>query len=78
MLAENLKDFFCLSKTLYTDYAAKSDNFFICDEKSYLMKFLANIIENSGFYAQKIYFDFIAEDKVFLSKYDEIMHTMLF
>lgn len=77
-LAENLKDFFCLSKTLYTDYAAKSDNFFICDEKSYLMKFLANIIENSGFYAQKIYFDFIAEDKVFLSKYDEIMHTMLF
>lgn len=77
-LAENLKDFFCLNKTLYTDYAAKSDNFFICDEKSYLMKSLANIIENSGFYAQKIYFDFIAEDKVFLSKYDEIMHTMLF
>lgn len=77
-LAENLKDFFCLNKTLYTDYAAKSDNFFICDEKSYLMKSLANIIENSGFYAQKIYFDFIAEDKVFLAKYDEIMHTMLF
>lgn len=77
-LAENLKDFFCLSKTLYTDYAAKSDNFFICDEKSYLMKSLANIIENSGFYAQKIYFDFIAEDKVFLSEYDKIMHTMLF
>lgn len=77
-LAENLKDFFCLSKTLYTDPAEKSDNFFICDEKSYLMKSLANIIENPNFYAQKIYFDFIAEDKVFLAKYDEIMHTMLF
>lgn len=77
-LAENLKDFFCLSKTLYTDYAAKSDNFFICDEKSYLMKSLASVIENSDIYAQKTYFDFIAEDKVFLSEYDKIMHTMLF
>lgn len=77
-LAENLKDFFCLNKTLYTDYAAKSDNFFICDEKSYLMKSLASVIENSDIYAQKTYFDFIAEDKVFLSEYDKIMHTMLF
>lgn len=77
-LAENLKDFFCLSKTLYTDYAAKLDNFFICDEKSYLMKSLASVIENSDIYAQKTYFDFIAEDKVFLSEYDKIMHTMLF
>lgn len=77
-LAENLKDFFCLSKTYYTDPNAKSDYFFIFDEKSYLMKSLASVIENSGIYAQKTYFDFIAEDKVFLSEYDKIMHTMLF
>lgn len=77
-LAENLKDFFCLSKTYYTDPNAKSDYFFIFDEKSYLMKSLASVIENSDIYAQKTYFDFIAEDKVFLSEYDKIMHTMLF
>ena len=77
-LAENLKDFFCLSKTYYTDPNAKSDYFFIFDEKSYLMKSLASVIENSYIYAQKTYFDFIAEDKVFLSEYDKIMHTMLF
>ena len=29
-------------------------------------------------YGQKTYFDFIADDKVFLSEYDKIMHTMLF
>lgn len=77
-LAENLKDFFCLSKTYYTDPNAKSDYFFIFDEKSYLMKSLASVIENSDIYAQKTYFDFIEEDKVFLSEYDKIMHTMLF
>ena len=77
-LAENLKDFFCLNKTYYTDPNAKSDYFFIFDEKSYLMKSLASVIENSGIYAQKTYFDFIAEDKVFLSEYDKIKHTMLF
>lgn len=78
-LAENLKDFFCLNKTYYTDSYIKSNVFFIRDEKSYLMKLLAdeeNIIYND--YGQKTYFGFIAEDKVFLSEYDKIMHTMLF
>jgi hypothetical protein len=42
------------------------------------MKSLASVIENSDIYAQKTYFDFIAEDEVFLSEYDKIMHTMLF
>lgn len=77
-LAENLKDFFCLSKTYYTDPNAKSDYFFIFDEKSYLMKLLADEKNIYDDYSQKAYFRFIAEDKVFLSEYDKIMHTMLF
>ncbi|WP_296091359.1 P-loop NTPase fold protein [uncultured Treponema sp.] len=77
-LAENLKDFFCLNKTYYTDSYIKSNVFFIRDEKSYLMKLLADEENIYNDYGQKTYFGFIAEDKVFLSEYDKIMHTMLF
>ncbi|WP_296016036.1 P-loop NTPase fold protein [uncultured Treponema sp.] len=77
-LAENLKDFFCLNKTYYTSLYIKSDVFFIRDEKSYLMKLLADEENIYNDYGQKTYFNFIAEDKAFLSEYDKIMHTMLF
>lgn len=77
-LAENLKDFFCLNKTYYTDSYIKSNVFFIRDEKSYLMKLLADEENIYNDYGQKTYFNFIAEDKAFLSEYDKIMHTMLF
>ena len=77
-LAENFKDFFCLNKTYYTSLYIKSDVFFIRDEKSYLMKLLADEENIYNDYGQKTYFNFIAEDKAFLSEYDKIMHTMLF
>lgn len=42
------------------------------------MKLLADEENIYNDYGQKTYFGFIAEDKVFLSEYDKIMHTMLF
>ena len=76
--SENLRDFFCLNKTYYTNPYIKSDVFFIRDEKSYLMKLLADEKNIYDDYSQKTYFDFISDTKVFLSEYDKIMHTMLF
>ena len=63
--SENLRNFFCLNKTYYTNPYIKLDSFFIRDEKSYLMKLLADEINIYNDYGQKTYFDFIADDKVF-------------
>lgn len=77
-LSENLKDFFCLKKSDYFLQESDIIDFPILDEKSYLMKLLADVIKVYNDYSQKTYFGFIADDKAFLAKYDEIMHTMLF
>ena len=75
-LSENLRDFFCLSKIYYAPQDVTNDDFFISDEKSYLMKLLANTETKHNDYGQKTYMSFIAEDKKFLSKYDEILRTL--
>lgn len=77
-LAENLRNFFCLKKSDYFMQDSELIEFPILDEKSYLMKLLVDVTKLYDDYSQKAYSRFIAEDKVFLSKYDEIMHTMLF
>lgn len=77
-LAENLKDFFCLKKSDYSLYELDLIVFPILNEKSYLMKLLVDVTKLYDDYSQKAYSRFIAEDKVFLSEYDKIMHTMLF
>ena len=40
------------------------------------MKLLANTEIKHNDYGQKTYMSFIAEDKKFLSKYDEILRTL--
>ena len=75
-LLENISDFFCLNKINYVPQDVTNDDFLILDEKSYLMKLLANTETNHNDYRQKTYMSFIAEDKKFLSKYDEILRTL--
>lgn len=77
-LAENLRNFFCLKKSDYFMQDSELIEFPILDEKSYLMKLLVDVTKLYDDYSQKAYSRFIAEDKVFLSEYDKIMHTMLF
>lgn len=77
-LAENLRNFFCLKKSDYFMQDSELIEFPILDEKSYLMKLLVDVTKLYDDYSQKAYSRFIAEDKVFLSEYDKIMHIMLF
>lgn len=74
--SENLKNFFCLNKIYYAPQDKIHDDLSISDEKSYLMNLLANTANKYNDYEQKIYMNFIVEDKQFLAKYDGILHIL--
>lgn len=76
LFARNLGDFFKLKINEYVHNGDDLNNFYIRDEKSYLLRFFIEPAKYPGDVMQASVLSWIYEDKKFLSKYDEIMKTL--
>ena len=73
---QNLKEFFKLDIDKHSFKNEIANNFYIQDEKSYLLRFFINPEEDLIDYLQNAFYSWILEDKQFLLKYDEILRTL--
>ena len=76
LFARNLEDFFKLKINEYVHNGDDLNNFYIRDEKSYLLRFFIESAKQPYNTMQECILSWIYEDKKFLSKYDEIMKTL--
>ena len=74
IMNSNIERFFSIPKTQTNQ---SSDSAFIRDTKSYIMAFFTNKPNFPYWTFESSVWDWIAEDKVFLKKYDEIMDMLI-